>query len=53
MDDVLSELDPRRAEAFLGGVGAYEQAFITATHLPHELAGAARYRVAEGAVEAA
>ncbi|MBV9271984.1 MAG: DNA replication/repair protein RecF, partial [Candidatus Eremiobacteraeota bacterium] len=50
LDDVLSELDPRRAEAFLGGVGAYEQAFITATHLPRELAGAARYRIAEGAV---
>lgn len=52
LDDVLSELDPRRAEAFLAGVGSYEQAFITATNLPHELAGAARYRIVNGSVEA-
>ncbi|HEY8314067.1 MAG TPA: DNA replication/repair protein RecF [Candidatus Baltobacteraceae bacterium] len=51
LDDVLSELDARRARAFLAGVGAYEQAFITATHLPPELAGAAVYRIADGAIE--
>jgi len=53
LDDVLSELDPQRAEAFLAGVGAYEQAFITATHLPHELAGAARYTITAGEIKAA
>ncbi len=34
LDDVLSELDQERAAAFLAGVGGYEQAFVTATHLP-------------------
>ena len=34
LDDVLSELDQERAAAFLAGVGSYEQAFVTATHLP-------------------
>jgi DNA replication and repair protein RecF len=34
LDDVLSELDEERAAAFLAGVGDYEQAFVTATHLP-------------------
>jgi DNA replication and repair protein RecF len=34
LDDVLSELDEDRAAAFLAGVGDYEQAFVTATHLP-------------------
>jgi DNA replication and repair protein RecF len=34
LDDVLSELDERRAAAFLAEIGEYEQAFITATHLP-------------------
>ncbi len=37
LDDVLSELDADRARAFLEGVEAYEQAFVTATHLPHDL----------------
>lgn len=46
LDDVLSELDERRAAAFLAGVGAYEQAFVTATHLPEGLPSDARvYRV--------
>ncbi len=34
LDDVLSELDEERAGAFLAEIGEYEQAFITATHLP-------------------
>lgn len=34
LDDVLSELDQDRAAAFLAGVGDYEQAFVTATHVP-------------------
>jgi len=34
LDDLLSELDEQRAAAFLGGVGAYEQAYVTATHRP-------------------
>ncbi len=46
LDDVLSELDAERAAAFLDGVGGYEQAFVTATHLPAGLPGASRtYRV--------
>ncbi len=51
LDDVLSELDDERAAAFLAGVGAYEQAFVTATHLPAGLPAAARiYRVERAAV---
>ncbi|HEY8296404.1 MAG TPA: DNA replication/repair protein RecF [Candidatus Baltobacteraceae bacterium] len=50
LDDVLSELDAARARAFLEGVGGYEQAFITATHLPPELAGATIFRIAGGGV---
>lgn len=42
LDDVLSELDAARAAAFLSGVGGYEQAFVTATHLPEGLPGDAR-----------
>jgi DNA replication and repair protein RecF len=42
LDDVLSELDATRAAAFLAGVGGYEQAFVTATHLPHGLPEGAR-----------
>lgn len=34
LDDVLSELDDERAGAFLAGVGDYDQAFVTATHVP-------------------
>ncbi|HTX59999.1 MAG TPA: DNA replication/repair protein RecF [Verrucomicrobiae bacterium] len=46
LDDVLSELDAERAAAFLAGVGGYEQAFVTATHLPEGLPAAARtYRI--------
>ncbi len=32
LDDVLSELDPQRQRAFLHGIGAFEQAFVTTTH---------------------
>ena len=42
LDDVLSELDEERATAFLRGVGDYEQAFVTATHLPGGLPARAR-----------
>lgn len=38
LDDVLSELDEARARAFIDGVGTYEQAFITATHVPAGIA---------------
>jgi DNA replication and repair protein RecF len=42
LDDVLSELDEARAAAFLAGVSGYEQAFVTATHLPQALPPQAR-----------
>ena len=46
LDDVLSELDETRAAAFLEAVGTYEQAFVTATHLPAGLPDAAAvYRI--------
>jgi DNA replication and repair protein RecF len=45
LDDVLSELDPGRAQAFLAGVGAFEQAFITATHVPEGLPPAQLYTI--------
>jgi DNA replication and repair protein RecF len=41
LDDVLSELDEARATAFLTEIGAYEQAFVTATQLPAGLQSAA------------
>jgi DNA replication and repair protein RecF len=34
LDDVLSELDAQRAAGFLGALGSFEQAFLTATELP-------------------
>jgi DNA replication and repair protein RecF len=37
LDDVLSELDEERADAFLHEIGEYEQAFVTATALPRGL----------------
>jgi DNA replication and repair protein RecF len=53
LDDVLSELDHARASAFLAGVGAYEQAFVTATHLPEGLPVQARvYGIERAAVVA-
>jgi DNA replication and repair protein RecF len=45
LDDVLSELDPVRAHAFLSGVGDFEQAFVTATHLPEGLPPARLYSI--------
>jgi DNA replication and repair protein RecF len=42
LDDVLSELDPVRAERFLGALGTVEQAFLTAVERPTLAAGAAR-----------
>ena len=45
LDDVLSELDPARAHAFLSGVGGFEQAFITATHVPEGLPQARLYTI--------
>ncbi len=49
LDDVLSELDEERAAAFLAGVGDYEQAFVTATHVPKALPPNAHVRVVSGA----
>ena len=48
LDDVLSELDRERARAFLDGVGAFEQAFITATQFPDALPAGFVYEI-EGA----
>ncbi len=45
LDDVLSELDPQRAQAFLDGVGGFEQAFITATHMPEGLPDSRLYSI--------
>ena len=51
LDDVLSELDEERAAAFLAGIGGYEQAFVTATHLPSGLPESARvYGIERAAV---
>ncbi len=53
LDDVLSELDQARTAAFLAGVGSYEQAFVTATHVPANLPAAATvYRIANATVTA-
>lgn len=50
LDDVLSELDPERAASFLAGVGSFEQAFVTVTHLPDSLPHGAVYTVENAAV---
>jgi DNA replication and repair protein RecF len=51
LDDVLSELDGERASAFLEGIGGYEQAFVTATHVPAGLPpGAHLYAIERGRV---
>lgn len=49
LDDVLSELDEERAAAFLREIGEYEQAFITATHLPGGLPACAQIARITGA----
>jgi recombinational DNA repair ATPase RecF len=52
LDDVLSELDEERAAAFLAGVGDFDQAFITATHVPAGLPASANVaRVTRGRLE--
>lgn len=52
LDDVLSELDRERAAAFLAEIGAYEQSFVTATHLPTGLTARAQVaHVIRGRVE--
>ncbi len=51
LDDVLSELDHRRAAAFLSGIGNYEQAFMTATSVPNGIPAAAQYRITQAALE--
>lgn len=48
LDDVLSELDEERAAAFLAGIGEYEQAFVTATHVPAGLPPRARVQTVGG-----
>lgn len=51
LDDVLSELDEERAAAFLAGVGGYEQAFVTSTHVPAKLPEAvAIYKIQQAEV---
>jgi DNA replication and repair protein RecF len=50
LDDVLSELDPQRQAAFLRGVGAFEQAFVTTTHAV-DLPVAAAYRISAATLE--
>jgi DNA replication and repair protein RecF len=52
LDDVLSELDAQRAAAFLDGVGGFEQAFVTATHLPQNLPVGRTWHVRDARVEA-
>jgi DNA replication and repair protein RecF len=51
LDDVLSELDPQRAGAFMEGVGGFEQAFITATHLPPDLPPSRLYSIGNAVLE--
>lgn len=51
LDDVLSELDPTRARAFLAALGTFEQAFITATQLPAQLPPASIWHVREAHLE--
>ena len=51
LDDVLSELDPDRARRFLEGLGGFEQAFVTATHLEHPIPGAAAFAIEAARVE--
>jgi DNA replication and repair protein RecF len=52
LDDVLSELDPARAAAFIAGVGAFQQAFVTATHLPGALPAARLCEIEKATVRA-
>jgi len=51
LDDVLSELDAHRSQAFLAGVGRYEQAFLTTTVFPQHLQAAATYRIDSARLE--
>ena len=53
LDDVLSELDAERAGGFLAALGGFEQAFLTATELPAELAAIATGSAATWAIRAA
>ncbi len=52
LDDVLSELDSERAHAFMDGVGAFEQAFITATQTPQALPPAQLHSIENAMVSA-
>jgi DNA replication and repair protein RecF len=49
LDDVLSELDERRAHAFLEAIGDYEQAYVTSTHQPQRLPARSAAFVVEAA----
>lgn len=51
LDDVLSELDEDRASAFLSEIGGFEQAFVTATHLPSGLPCDAVARIQDAHVD--
>ena len=50
LDDVLSELDPVRRRAFLHGLGAYRQVFVTATTDVEDVRGAV-FRVRAATLE--
>jgi DNA replication and repair protein RecF len=52
LDDVLSELDAERAAGFLGALGSFEQAFLTATELPERFAhGITVFSILGGTIE--
>lgn len=50
LDDVLSELDPQRQDAFLQGVGSFGQAFVTTTHAV-DVPVAAAFRIRAATLE--
>lgn len=52
LDDVLSELDPKRATAFLAGLGQIEQGFITATTVPPGISDVRTVEVNSGQLRA-
>ena len=50
LDDVLSELDPQRQDAFLHAVGSFGQAFVTTTH-DVDVPVSAAYRIRAATLE--
>ena len=52
LDDVLSELDEERREAFITSIRRLEQTFVTATDLPPVMqAHATLYHIVDGCIE--